>query len=85
MAGGRHGWQGGRHVWQGACVAGVCVAGACMAGGCGGGMCVRRRPLQRTARIPLGCILVLGYFLLVVRSFPLSLPFSFIVHRLLPV
>ena len=74
--GGMHGkgrlHGGGGHAWQGG-----------MHGR--GHACQERRPLQRTVRIILECILVLGYFLVVVRSFSLSLPFPFIVIRLLPV
>ena len=44
------GVQGG-HAWQGACVA----AGVCGEGGC---VWQERRPLQRTVRILLECILV---------------------------
>ena len=78
--GGMHGgWQGGvhgrgtcmagGHAWQGACVAGR----ACVAGGCVGwrGAWQERRPLQRTVRIPLECILVLLFNLAKSLCFPL--------------
>ena len=58
------------HAWQGACVlgghawwVGVHGRGACMAGGvCGVGVHVWQeiRPLKRTVRILLECILVLN-------------------------
>ena len=67
MAGGMHG--------GGACIAGVCGRGACMSRGmCGRGACMaggmhgrghawqEGRPLQRTVRILLECILVLAFF-----------------------
>ena len=46
------------HAWQG-----CALQGACMAGGCAW---QQRRPLQRTVRILLECILVVNYFIMAI-------------------
>ena len=77
MGGGWHVWWGEGHVWQGACMAGdmhdrghgwqgVCVAGGMDDRGGGGHAWQKTRPLERTVRILLECILV-GKFIVLLK------------------